>query len=585
MNPEVKSCQNCKSEFPIEPEDFEFYAKVAVPPPTWCPTCRTMRRAMFGNYSLLFRKTEKRTGKVLFSTYPEASPYEIYEHDYWWSDAWDAMEYGRDYDFSRPFFSQFYDLLRSVPLPSKAVRGMINSDYSNAASYLKNCYLVFNGGECENCYYSNGILRAKECIDTYGLIDSELCYEVFQGTNNYQCFFSTNLIQCMNVWFSENCTGCQDCFGCVGLKQKQYCLFNEQLSKEEYGRRVAELNTGSYKALEAIRARVREVALIVPHKFYHGGRCVDVSGDYLFDSKNAHDAYEASGMENVRYSDNLAQNIKDCYDYTSWGENVELLYESIQCGDGCSKLKFCNNCWPAMRESEYAFHCQSSANLFACAGLRKKQYCILNKQYSKEEYEELRIKIIQHMDAMPYVDAHGRTYKYGEFCPPEFSPLAYNETLANNYFPKTQAEISAMGFLWREPDARQYEITIQATDLTDDIAEAGDNITAEQIACLGCKRAYRILPYELNFYRRFSAPLPRQCHLCRYRARVNQRNPRRLYQRSCQCAGDKSSNGIYTNTGAHDHGSSICPRNFKTTYSPERKEIVYCEPCYQREKM
>ena len=35
MNQETKTCQNCKAQFIIEPDDFTFYEKINVPPPTW----------------------------------------------------------------------------------------------------------------------------------------------------------------------------------------------------------------------------------------------------------------------------------------------------------------------------------------------------------------------------------------------------------------------------------------------------------------------------------------------------------------------------------------------------------------------
>ncbi len=49
MKEETKTCQNCKKEFQIEPEDFAFYEKINVPPPTFCPECRMIRRMMFLN--------------------------------------------------------------------------------------------------------------------------------------------------------------------------------------------------------------------------------------------------------------------------------------------------------------------------------------------------------------------------------------------------------------------------------------------------------------------------------------------------------------------------------------------------------
>ncbi len=94
---------------------------------------------------------------------------------------------------------------------------------------------------------------------------------------------------------------------------------------------------------------------------------------------------------------------------------------------------------------------------------------------------------------------------------------------------------------------------------------------------------YIRLQYMLGFYKRMNLPLPRLCSNCRYRKRNEFGNPMRLWTRVCQCAGDKSVNGIYTNTGVHYHGSGGCQLHFETSYDPSRPEIVYCEKCYQQE--
>jgi hypothetical protein len=64
----------------------------------------------------------------------------VYCHECWWSDKWDAIKYGQKFDFNRPFFDQFQELLqkcgRSASLlvqkeqPSKLKDGrmvMVNS--------------------------------------------------------------------------------------------------------------------------------------------------------------------------------------------------------------------------------------------------------------------------------------------------------------------------------------------------------------------------------------------------------------------------------------------------------------------------
>jgi len=111
----------------------------------------------------------------------------------------------------------------------------------------------------------------------------------------------------------------------------------------------------------------------------------------------------------------------------------------------------------------------SSSNLFSCVGLRKKQYCILNKQYLKEEYFELKEKIIKHMNEMPYIDKNGNVYKYGEFFPSELSPFSYNKSIAQEYFQKTKEKIIENGFLYRKPKERNYQTTIDLKSLANHI--------------------------------------------------------------------------------------------------------------------
>lgn len=587
MNQETKTCQNCKKAFTIEPEDFNFYEKVKVPPPTWCPECRAIRRLIFWNEHNLFHKKDARTGKEIFSTYPEEANIKIYDHDYWWSDAWDPMDYGKDVDFSRPFLAQLKELNFAVPWASRSIRGFVNSDYCNQASYLKNCYLCFNGNTSENCLYCVGFIgNLKDTIDVYAAVATELCYEGYQLGYDFECFFCSDVAYCRNVWFSRDCVDCNDCFGCVNLRHKKYCIWNEQYTKEEYEKKIKTLNYGSHAAIQEIKDKLNELYLRLPHKYYHGLQNKNVTGDYIYNAKNSYNAYEIGTSEDVRYVENLGDGTKDAYDYTNWGQNCELMYESISCGDTCRNVRFCFDCWPALRDSEYCLNCHSSSNLFGCVGLLNKEYCILNKQYTKGEYESLREKIINHMNEMPYTDKRGRIYKYGEFFPLEFSPLAYNDTKAIDYYPKTKAEALAQGYSWREPNPKEYETTIKAQDLPDHIKDVKDDIIEEIIQCASCKRAYRILDREFQFYRRFEIPLPRLCHLCRYNARLSIRNPRRLYHRICGCAGETSENGIYTNTATVHQSHALnehCPNEFETSYAPDRPEIVYCEGCYNAE--
>jgi len=215
--------------------------------------------------------------------------------------------------------------------------------------------------------------------------------------------------------------------------------------------------------------------------------------------------------------------------------------------------------------------------------LNKKQYCVLNKQYSKEEYEVLAAKIRKHMTDMPYKDSAGRTYAYGEFFPEEFSPLAYNESSAQEYFPLTEAEAKDQGYVWRPIEEREFQTTLDSKDLPDHIKDVKDDVLKEIVRCAGCSRAYRIIPTELEFYRHLGLPLPRHCYRCRLKERLSVRNPMKFHPRTCQCTGHGSTNGIYKNLIPHRHGDSPCGAEFQSPYAADRPEIVYCEVCYQAE--
>jgi len=564
---------------------LKFYERMKVPPPTWCPECRAIRRYAFWNERHLFRKTDARSGKQIFSTFPQSSPVKIYEHDYWWSDKWDPMEYGRDYDFSRPFFEQFHELALAVPWPSRSIKNLVRSDYSNQATDLKNCYLCFNGNTSEDCLYGVSFVKMRNCVDFYQCTDNELSYELFSSDHCYQALFCVECFKSRNIWFSMNCEDCTDCFGCVNLRHKKYHIWNVPYTKEEYFEKIKEFNLGSYESISKIKRKVQNFWLKHPEKYMHGINNLNATGEYVYHSKNVDHCYQIVEIENARYSQGIIE-ANDCYDYTSWGINTELVYECAQCGSDCLKMKFCFDCWPGCEEIEYSMNCHSSTDCFGCAGLKKKQYCILNKPYEKAAYEKLKKRIMNHMDEMPYTDKKGRVYRYGEFFPPEFSPLAYNESAAQDYFPASKTKAAEFGFSWRDPEVKEFAVTMKASDLPDHISDAKTAVTKEIIECSGCRKAYRIVPEEFKFYKRLGLPLPRLCINCRYMERIKNRNPLKWFERKCMCAGKTSSNKAYENANLphkpHKNGDS-CPNAFETSFAPEKSEIVYCEPCYQSE--
>src|SRR3989344_7127065 len=110
MNQETKQCQNCKQSFVIEPEDFDFYKKMDVPAPTFCPECRFQRRLMFRNERTFYKRNCELCGKSVISLFAPERGRRVYCQPCWWGDGWDGADYGISYDPNRNFFEQLKEL-------------------------------------------------------------------------------------------------------------------------------------------------------------------------------------------------------------------------------------------------------------------------------------------------------------------------------------------------------------------------------------------------------------------------------------------------------------------------------------------
>ncbi len=579
MNNQVKICQNCKDEFIIELEDFNFYEKIKVPPPTFCPDCRTVRRLCWRNEMSLFKRKcdAPGHGETLISFIHPDEKLVVYDGKYWWGDEWNPLSCGKDYDFSKPFFTQWKELRDSFPIQCLSNIKATDSDYCNVAEGSKDSYMCSGSWQIERTYYSNRIAEIKDSSDLYIVHKSELCYDDILCKECYHLLYSINCKGCVDSYFLYDCIGCINCFGCSNLRNESYCIWNEQLTKEEYNKRFKKIDLSDYKTVLELKKKFEELCSKSIHRFSTQIKSVNSTGDNLDGARNCKVCFDASGViEDSKYIHWAAKSVKDAYDSGPGVGFAELTYEVFDTGVGNFRSLFTSVVYGS-NNIEYSFNCHGCDNLFGCIGLRTKKYCILNKQYTKEEYEEIIPKIKKQMEKIPYIDKRGLIYKYGEFFPSELSTFCYNETQAQDYFPLTKEKAQEMGYRWRNGVTHKYDTTIEFFDLPDKLEDTQGSILNEIIGCPNrnkdgrCRGAYKITEGELNLYRRLGVPLPRLCFLCRHENRLKNRNPMKLWKRKCMCNKEK-----------HDHKGE-CNIEFETTYAPDRKEILYCEKCYQKE--
>jgi hypothetical protein len=340
----------------------------------------------------------------------------------------------------------------------------------------------------------------------------------------------------------------------------------------------------SRSSREILSKEFEEIKKQAIYRFGNIYKCVNVTGNNLLNVKNGKDCFEIYNVENAKYC-YRAFDLKDCMDF-DYGGYSELVYEYINGALNDYNVKFSCSAMDSVRDSDYVEYCRNCSSVFGCISIRNAENVILNKTYSKEEYLKLRSKIIEQMNSLPYIDKAGRIYKYGEFFPIELSPSAYNETLAQDFYPITKKEAEENGYPWREPDAKNFNITISVEKISDNIDEVDDKILDEVLGCKHkgecshqCNTAFRLTNYELAFYKKHEIPLPILCPNCRYYERFKVMPALKLWHRSCMCDGSTSS----PQAKDHFHGKRKCEIEFETSYAPERPEIVYCEKCYQQE--
>jgi hypothetical protein len=427
-------------------------------------------------------------------------------------------------------------------------------------------YSILGG---ENILYSEVIDYSKNSLDCYAVQKVENCSYNIDCERNYNTHYAVKSRNCIDSYFIFDCINCQDCCLSSNLRNQRYVFKNKKLTKEEYEREIKNLSLNTYSGVEKNKEIFDDIIKNKSiHRFAQIYNSDNTTGDYIGNSKDIFYSFDVQNSENLHYIVRSASGAKDCWDDQGIAQG-ELVYESVASSFTTYKDYFTYICLGS-KECEYSFMCKNCSNCFACFGLKNNQYCIFNKQCSKDEYFTLVDKIKKHMDEMPYIDSKGRIYKYGELFPYDMSPFGYNETNAHDNFLIKKEEALEKGYPWKEKEERNYNITINSFDLMDDIKDISDTVLNEIIACPNngnqnyqCTSAYKIVLEELNFCKQKNLPLPRYCPNCRHYQRLEYRNPIRLWHRKCMKEG--------------------CSNEFETSYSPDRPEIVYCEKCYQQE--
>jgi hypothetical protein len=280
------------------------------------------------------------------------------------------------------------------------------------------------------------------------------------------------------------------------LRNKQYCIENVQYSKEEYEKKLKSFNLGSYASIQNFKKHFEEMAQKeVVHRENFNLKTYNSDGNFLLDVKDCHNCNTINDSEDCS---NCIRGLSQKSDIDADGCWYSELIGNCSCCISGYALKY--SAWSSSRYSEYLDICIECENCFGCVGLKKKKYCILNKQYTKEEYEILKNKIIADMK---------KRGEYGQFLPYSMSAGPFNFSNAYFYFPETKKEdILKLGGYWEDIDESHIE-GMSTNELPDNIKEVPDTITTQALICPETGWRFNIAQNELIFYKENDIPLPR----------------------------------------------------------------------------
>ena len=574
---EWKKCRLSWQDFPIYKSDLEFYDKVSptfevdewfvkefleknsdvkdsfeykdwrlkakLPTPTLCPEERERRRLSFRNESKLYRNTCSATGKPIISIFSPDKEYEVYDYPIRFSDSRTPKNIELNI-WTKSVFDSVDNLLHIVPFWSKHMRNNQNSEYVNIVADSKDSYMCFASNELEDCLYSRYGISSKNCVDCLSSENSENCYDCVKINNCFNIFHCNNCDSCSNSSYLDSCINCHDCFNCSNLENQSYCINNKQYTKEEYKQKVAENFEYSFNPMMTVWCK--QVG------------CNNCFWNNVINSSNCFFVSNSTECENIKYT---LQDLK--------GIDSQDVYFSPS--NGCFYMVWCrysHNCgfiafWTNLRNSRYCVNCFDSSYCFWCVGLKNKEYCIYNKQYTKEEYNKFVPQLIVEMM---------RNNEWWEFFDPKLSYYGYNETIAMDHYPLLKQEALKMWYNWSdyESPAPKVEKFIDWKDLPkvwckiiqEKKPDFLQKILNYAIVCEVSKRPFRLTKQEIDFYIKHNLPLPTKHPDVRHQERLLRKDPITMHLVHCD----------------------ECGEEMLSVHLPWEWKKVLCEKCYYKEK-
>ncbi|MBI4096389.1 MAG: hypothetical protein HY425_01595 [Candidatus Levybacteria bacterium] len=290
------------------------------------------------------------------------------------------------------FFTELQRIILSQPKLPVAVVNCENCIFCNEVYNSKNLSYCFDTYSTSDSFYLFDSFMCATCGDCDYAVESEFCYE---SVDPYKAFNCNYLEYCDNIRDSEYCYKCSgnNLFGCVNLKNKSFCIFNRQLTESEYNEKIIKFKSLPPEKILAIVEKLKKRFPLTQTIAQDNENTT--YGNYIHFDKNCYLCFDAAHDENCSYLYDSFHN-KTSYDLTYVAVGTELSYQAVDSATlfNCNFCMHDSNC----QDSSYLFSCFNVKNSLGCVGLKNKEYCILNRQFTKEEYEKISREIFTQLN-------------------------------------------------------------------------------------------------------------------------------------------------------------------------------------------
>ena len=326
-------------------------------------------------------------------------------------------------------------------------------------------------------------------------VHAENVYDSSCVISSYNVFFSRLIEWSNNMWYCDDCIGCTECLGCTGLRNVSYHIENIGYEKDEYlVKKQTWIQSQSW-------------ANTIPVDF---ARTVLQSSD-VEDGLFCFNVHRGRNVAFSGHKDGLSD-VSDAFMW-SWGKDYAWVCHSA----GDSEYVYCSVLQRKCFDTYYCYFCEYCSFCFGCVGLKNKEFCIYNKQYTKETRYETVNQIFSKMEA---------EWTLWCFFPGSLCPFNFNDSAASLIEDFSKEEVVADGFMWREEELKvdipDWMDVVETTELwsyesRDSWRVVIDPAILKKVIRDEKGNSYRVIKLEYDFLMKYGLPLPRKHWLERLR--------------------------------------------------------------------